>query len=153
MWRGGGGGGGGGGGDEGVCYFPHHFSLGKGRFYASLDMDCGILSGDETPPNSPHVAGGLFDSNSSNREEKPAITDNCSESSWEADNTARKSSRPKIAPRPLPGEDSSDGPLRKRGVRCMECPACLRKEDCGKCEMCRDKKKFGGPGIKKQACV
>ena len=35
----------------------------------------------------------------------------------------------------------------------MECPACLRKDDCGQCEMCRDKRKFGGPGIKKQACM
>ena len=45
------------------------------------------------------------------------------------------------------------GGLRKRGVRCNACSACLRKEDCGKCIMCKDKKKFGGPGVKKQACV
>ena len=44
-------------------------------------------------------------------------------------------------------------PLRKRGVRCMECPACLRMEDCGECVFCRDKPKFGGPGVKKQACM
>jgi hypothetical protein len=42
---------------------------------------------------------------------------------------------------------------RKRGVRCMDCPACLRTEDCGACVFCKDKPKFGGPGVKKQACV
>ena len=42
---------------------------------------------------------------------------------------------------------------RKRGVRCMDCPACLRTEDCGSCIFCRDKPKFGGPGVKKQACM
>ena len=42
---------------------------------------------------------------------------------------------------------------RKRGVRCMECPACLRIDDCGACVFCRDKPKFGGPGVKKQACM
>ena len=44
-------------------------------------------------------------------------------------------------------------PTRKRGIRCMECPACLRTEDCGSCVFCKDKPKFGGPGVKKQACV
>jgi hypothetical protein len=44
-------------------------------------------------------------------------------------------------------------PPRKRGVRCMECPACLQTEDCGSCVFCKDKPKFGGPGVKKQACV
>ena len=44
-------------------------------------------------------------------------------------------------------------PLRKRGVRCMDCPACLRTEDCGTCVFCKDKPKFGGPGVKKQACM
>ena len=44
-------------------------------------------------------------------------------------------------------------PARKRRVRCMECPACLRSEDCGSCVFCKDKPKFGGPGVKKQACM
>ncbi len=48
---------------------------------------------------------------------------------------------------------SASGGTRKRGVRCGECSACCRKEDCGKCVMCKDKKKFGGPGVKKQACM
>ena len=40
---------------------------------------------------------------------------------------------------------------RKRGARCGNCPGCVR-EDCGKCDFCKDKPKFGGPGKKKQRC-
>lgn len=40
---------------------------------------------------------------------------------------------------------------RKRGRGCGGCPGCLR-EDCGKCQYCMDKPKFGGPGKKKQRC-
>jgi len=36
--------------------------------------------------------------------------------------------------------------------RCGQCPACLR-EDCGTCEECCHKKKFGGDGSSKQACL
>jgi hypothetical protein len=36
-------------------------------------------------------------------------------------------------------------------MRCGECEACLR-DDCGKCTMCKDKIKFGGPGRLKQTC-
>ena len=50
------------------------------------------------------------------------------------------------------GGKSSTG-ARKRGVRCMECAACLHSEDCGSCIYCKDKPKFGGPGVKKQACM
>ena len=39
-----------------------------------------------------------------------------------------------------------------RASRCGECEACTRP-DCGKCKYCRDKKKFGGPNIMKQACI
>ena len=35
--------------------------------------------------------------------------------------------------------------------RCGQCCAC-RRDDCGKCNNCLDKKKFGGPG-KKQSCI
>ena len=40
---------------------------------------------------------------------------------------------------------------RRRRSRCGVCAGCVR-EDCGECSHCRDKKKFGGPGKKKQAC-
>merc|ERR1711865_100785 len=33
------------------------------------------------------------------------------------------------------------------------CNACKVKEDCGKCNNCKDKKKFGGEGKQRQACV
>lgn len=39
-----------------------------------------------------------------------------------------------------------------RLVRCGKCFWCTRK-DCGKCPTCKDKRKFGGEGKKKQACL
>ena len=41
---------------------------------------------------------------------------------------------------------------RRRRIRCHDCAGCLAS-DCGKCEYCKDKPKFGGPGRKRQACV
>ena len=34
---------------------------------------------------------------------------------------------------------------------CNKCSGCIRP-DCGKCWACKDKKKFGGEGIKRQKC-
>ena len=133
--------------------------VGKGSWSAIMDSDPdeeeeeedSMLMGGESPTFSPTLAKGRVD-----------FPDNASDSSWEAESktpysasssSARKSYRPKIPPRQYSNLGGEDAPLRKRGVRCMECPACLRKDDCGKCEMCRDKKKFGGPGVKKQACM
>ena len=39
-----------------------------------------------------------------------------------------------------------------RTNRCGTCAGCVRG-DCGACKNCKDKPKFGGKGIKKQACV
>lgn len=36
--------------------------------------------------------------------------------------------------------------------RCGSCSAC-RAKDCGTCKNCLDKPRFGGPGIKKKACI
>lgn len=36
--------------------------------------------------------------------------------------------------------------------RCGECEGCMR-DDCGQCQACADKPRFGGPGTKKKACV
>jgi len=36
--------------------------------------------------------------------------------------------------------------------RCGACSAC-RSKDCGTCKNCLDKPRFGGPGIKKKACI
>ncbi|KAL1424065.1 hypothetical protein MTO96_003690 [Rhipicephalus appendiculatus] len=44
------------------------------------------------------------------------------------------------------------GYVRVRKGRCNQCPGCLA-EDCGKCVCCRDKKKFGGKNLLKQACL
>jgi len=38
-----------------------------------------------------------------------------------------------------------------RVLRCGACEGC-RRGDCGRCPNCRDKPKFGGAGVKKQAC-
>ena len=62
---------------------------------------------------------------------------------------SRRTPKPRT---PYSPEPKSDG-KRKRGVRCMKCSACLRTEDCAMCEFCLDKKKFGGPNVKKQACM
>lgn len=63
-----------------------------------------------------------------------------------------------------PSKDSSQSPSpKKKGdrtsssdrararKRCNECTGC-KAVDCGSCAPCKDKKKFGGPNIRKQAC-
>ncbi|KAJ1628587.1 hypothetical protein T492DRAFT_841478 [Pavlovales sp. CCMP2436] len=39
-----------------------------------------------------------------------------------------------------------------RLMRCGVCTGCL-VSDCGRCKNCLDKPRYGGPGVKKQACV
>jgi hypothetical protein len=57
-----------------------------------------------------------------------------------------------------PMSTSSPGGSTKRTVvkvdRVLRCGACegCRRADCGRCPNCRDKPKFGGAGVKKQAC-
>jgi len=41
---------------------------------------------------------------------------------------------------------------KKKLLRCNSCGPCLR-DDCGECESCKDKKKFGGPGLLKRSCI
>ena len=72
------------------------------------------------------------------------------DASWgSAPGKSRRTPKPKT---PYSPDSKSEG-RRKRGVRCMKCAACLRTEDCARCEFCLDKRKFGGPNIKKQACM
>lgn len=41
---------------------------------------------------------------------------------------------------------------RKSARRCGECVACYRTEDCGRCDFCKDMRKFGGPNRIRQKC-
>ena len=43
-------------------------------------------------------------------------------------------------------------PQTNKRTRCGQCPQCLA-EDCGKCEHCRLKKRFGGNGTSRNSCV
>ena len=45
-----------------------------------------------------------------------------------------------------------DADRRRRGRGCGQCVGCQRA-DCGTCIFCKDKPKFGGPGVKKQRCA
>ena len=49
-------------------------------------------------------------------------------------------------------ERGAAGGKKARLARCGECSGCTRG-DCGECKNCRDKPKYGGPGVKKQACL
>nr|CCA18133.1 conserved hypothetical protein [Albugo laibachii Nc14] len=49
------------------------------------------------------------------------------------------------------GKLSSSGSTRKRISRCGKCAGCL-SEDCMRCGHCKDMKKYGGPGLRKQSC-
>ncbi|XP_066469402.1 methyl-CpG-binding domain protein 1-like isoform X3 [Tiliqua scincoides] len=40
----------------------------------------------------------------------------------------------------------------RRNRKCGECEACLLKMDCGRCDFCCDKPKFGGRNLKRQKC-
>ncbi|KAK3103295.1 hypothetical protein FSP39_018289, partial [Pinctada imbricata] len=41
---------------------------------------------------------------------------------------------------------------KKSSRRCGDCVACHRTEDCGRCDYCKDMKKFGGPNKIRQKC-
>ncbi|XP_067270469.1 methyl-CpG-binding domain protein 1a isoform X3 [Pseudorasbora parva] len=50
-------------------------------------------------------------------------------------------------------EDEDDWAQKKRNRRmCRQCDACLLENDCGKCDFCMDKPKFGGSNKKRQKC-
>ena len=43
------------------------------------------------------------------------------------------------------------GKQMKKRWRCLKCKLCLQP-DCRKCKYCKDMRRYGGPGVKKQAC-
>ena len=53
---------------------------------------------------------------------------------------------PPLSPQILPAARSA------KTARCGSCEAC-RAKDCGECKNCLDKPRFGGPGVKKKACI
>ena len=40
---------------------------------------------------------------------------------------------------------------KKRFVKCNNCEAC-KSPECGECIYCKDKPRYGGPNLKRQAC-
>lgn len=71
-----------------------------------------------------------------------------------AKSTPRKKSERVPKPPVIFSPDTARGVrpgVKRRGRGCGGCPGC-RREDCGKCNYCKDKTKFGGPGKKKQRC-
>ncbi|KAG1972178.1 methyl-CpG binding domain protein [Pimephales promelas] len=51
------------------------------------------------------------------------------------------------------GGDDEDWAQKKRSRRmCRQCDACLREDDCGICDFCMDKPKYGGSNKKRQKC-
>ncbi|XP_041330446.1 methyl-CpG-binding domain protein 1 [Pyrgilauda ruficollis] len=59
----------------------------------------------------------------------------------------KKPGRPPKAPGPR-----GRGVRSRASRRCGVCAACRRPADCGRCDFCRDKPKFGGQNLKRQKC-
>eukprot|EP00057_Strongylocentrotus_purpuratus_P012758 XP_011667232.1 PREDICTED: histone-lysine N-methyltransferase 2B-like [Strongylocentrotus purpuratus] len=49
-------------------------------------------------------------------------------------------------------EDDQPRPKKRSLKRCEECVACQRQNDCGRCDYCLDKPRFGGQSIHRQKC-
>nr|XP_005586776.1 methyl-CpG-binding domain protein 1 isoform X27 [Macaca fascicularis]XP_011752493.1 methyl-CpG-binding domain protein 1 isoform X22 [Macaca nemestrina]XP_014977442.1 methyl-CpG-binding domain protein 1 isoform X11 [Macaca mulatta] len=67
--------------------------------------------------------------------------------------------RPGAQPLPPPSPSQSPEPTepqpytnRRQNRKCGACAACLRRMDCGRCDFCCDKPKFGGSNQKRQKC-
>ncbi|PNI70076.1 MBD1 isoform 19 [Pan troglodytes] len=67
--------------------------------------------------------------------------------------------RPGAQPLPPPPASQSPEPTepqpytnRRQNRKCGACAACLRRMDCGRCDFCCDKPKFGGSNQKRQKC-
>ncbi|XP_020948795.1 methyl-CpG-binding domain protein 1 isoform X18 [Sus scrofa] len=68
----------------------------------------------------------------------------------------RRRSRAQPLPPLLPSQPPESPELpytnRRQNRKCGACTACLRRMDCGHCDFCCDKPKFGGSNQKRQKC-
>ncbi|XP_037661870.1 methyl-CpG-binding domain protein 1 isoform X7 [Choloepus didactylus] len=65
--------------------------------------------------------------------------------------------RAQLLPPPPPAQPQEPTELqpytnRRQNRKCGTCTACLRRTDCGQCDFCCDKPKFGGSNQKRQKC-
>nr|XP_058133689.1 methyl-CpG-binding domain protein 1 isoform X22 [Dasypus novemcinctus] len=67
--------------------------------------------------------------------------------------------QPQAQPSPPPSPPQPQEPTelqpytnRRQNRKCGTCTACLRRTDCGHCDFCCDKPKFGGSNQKRQKC-
>ncbi|XP_069630535.1 methyl-CpG-binding domain protein 1-like isoform X3 [Haliaeetus albicilla] len=68
-------------------------------------------------------------------------------------NKVKEKKRPGRPPKHPGARGGGPRGARSRGSRrCGACEACLRPADCGRCDFCRDKPKFGGQNLKRQKC-
>ncbi|XP_012931413.1 methyl-CpG-binding domain protein 1 isoform X14 [Heterocephalus glaber] len=59
---------------------------------------------------------------------------------------------PPPAPEPPKPAELQPYTNRRQNRKCGACAACLRRMDCGRCDFCCDKPKFGGSNQKRQKC-
>ncbi|XP_057266225.1 methyl-CpG-binding domain protein 1-like, partial [Pezoporus wallicus] len=68
-------------------------------------------------------------------------------------NKGKEKKKPGRPPKHPGGRGGGRGGRRRRSSRrCGLCGPCLRPGDCGRCDFCRDKPKFGGQNLKRQKC-
>uniref|UniRef100_A0A9J8DEN7 CXXC-type zinc finger protein 1 n=1 Tax=Cyprinus carpio carpio TaxID=630221 RepID=A0A9J8DEN7_CYPCA len=60
--------------------------------------------------------------------------------------------RPKKSREKEAEADGTDNQQDRSARMCGECEPCMRTEDCGLCDFCKDMKKFGGPNKIRQKC-
>ncbi|XP_066209085.1 methyl-CpG-binding domain protein 1 isoform X9 [Saccopteryx leptura] len=75
----------------------------------------------------------------------------------DAKKAARRRPRAQPLPPPPPSQPPESPELqpytnRRQNRKCGACAACLRRMDCGHCDFCCDKPKFGGSNQKRQKC-
>ncbi len=108
------------------------------------DLAAAATSHPSVPPAAPHAATSqLMD------RMKDLIPESEWDGFWEAVHCCvrlQQSGQP-------PHDSPSQRPAKRPRIwRCGHCYGCTRG-DCGECKNCRDKPRFGGPGVKKQACL